>query len=238
MTPWFLAGGLALAVALYGLHRYAKGDPRRMAELLRTHGKQAAGGALLVFCAVMALRGNWMPALILGPIGLGLMKVGPWASGPWVQKTEKATGQTSRVRSAFLDMTLDHDTGDMSGAVVQGQFAGRELNSLVEADLKALALEARGDPDSLALIEAYLDRRFPGWRIDVEHDPNAGQRRPGATQAMTKEEAYEILGLAPGAGSDEVRAAHRALMKRLHPDQGGSTWLAAKINQAKDVLLK
>jgi hypothetical protein len=238
MTPWLIAGGLALLAALYALGRYAKGDPRRIAELARTHGKKAAGGVLLAFCAVMALRGNWMPALILGPIGLGLLKVGPWASGPWVQKSDKATGQRSRVRSAFLDMSLDHDTGDMTGTVVQGAYAGRDLATLGEGELKALALEARADGDSLALLEAYLDRRFPGWREDVERDADPGQRRPGPSQAMTKEEAHEILGLRPGASAEEIRAAHRALMKRLHPDQGGSTWLAAKLNQAKDVLLK
>ena len=92
-------------------------------------------------------------------------------------------------------------------------------------------------PQSAALFEAYLDRRMPGWRDHVEGDDTAGARGAANTGAMTDEEAYEILGLAPGASKAEIRAAHRRLMMRVHPDQGGSTFLAAKINQAKDWLL-
>lgn len=60
-------------------------------------------------------------------------------------------------------------------------------------------------------------------------------RAPGGP--MTRDEAYQVLGLAPGASETEIRAAHRRLMRGAHPDQGGSDWLAARINQARDVLL-
>ena len=93
------------------------------------------------------------------------------------------------------------------------------------------------DPDGVRLLEAYLDRRFPGWREHAERDADP---RPGPASAsvMTKEEAYQVLGLEPGAGEEAIRAAHRTLMKKLHPDQGGSTYLAARVNQAKDILLR
>jgi DnaJ-domain-containing protein 1 len=86
---------------------------------------------------------------------------------------------------------------------------------------------------------AYLDRRAPSWRDDVQAD--ATTREPGSSWSsgkMTDEEAYQILGVHPGASSADIGHAHRTLMKKLHPDQGGSTYLAARVNQAKDVLLR
>jgi len=134
-------------------------------------------------------------------------------------------------------MRLDHDSGAMTGRVLRGEHAGESLDDLNEADLLKLATAVAAEGDSAALLEAYLDRRTPGWREDVEGD---GAARTGGTAdagPMTDQQAYEILGLLPGAGNAEIRAAHRRLMKRVHPDQGGSTFLAAKINQAKDWLL-
>jgi DnaJ-domain-containing protein 1 len=134
-------------------------------------------------------------------------------------------------------MELDHDTGAMDGTVLAGNWAGRRLGTLDDAALQDLLAECRrSDPDGARLLEAYLDRRSPGWREDAERDDHARPGRPAAG-SMTEEEAYEVLGLAPGAGPDEIRRAHRALMKKLHPDQGGSTYLAARVNQAKEILL-
>ena len=159
----------------------------------------------------------------IGPIDLG--------------GSRRTPGGKSSVRSHYLEMELDHDTGAMSGRVIGGSFDGRRLDDLEEADLRLLYRELSGDPESLSLFEAYLDRRLPGWRDDVEDDTAAGAGGASDSGAMTDEQAYQVLGLAPGASEAEIRAAHRSLMKAVHPDQGGSTFLAAKINEAKDRLL-
>jgi len=123
----------------------------------------------------------------------------------------------------------------MRGAVINGPHAGTDLDRLDMTTLTTLVGEV--DEESRALLLAYLDRRDPGWREHVEHDTAAGLRSRSSGK-MTDEEAYQILGLQPGASDDEISRAHRALMKKLHPDQGGSTYLAARINEAKEVLLR
>jgi DnaJ domain len=135
-------------------------------------------------------------------------------------------------------MELDHDKGAMDGAVLAGALTGQRPNTLAQADLLRFLNECHAsDPDGVRLLEAYLDRRFPDRRTaDQDEDPAHPGTRP-ASGTMTREEAYQVLGLQPDAGPDEVRQAHRTLMKKLHPDQGGSTYLAARVNQAKDTFL-
>jgi DnaJ-domain-containing protein 1 len=124
--------------------------------------------------------------------------------------------------------------------VTAGPEAGRALDDFTLDELIALA---RGfDAESWALLESYLDRRFPAWREHAQGE-GAGRsggedRRAAPSGKMTAEEAYQILGLKPGAGRDDISRAHRGLMKKLHPDQGGSTYLAARVNEAKDTLLR
>ena len=144
-------------------------------------------------------------------------------------------GQSSGAAAAFVEMELNHDTGELDGLVKKGRFAGRRLGTLSQSELLGLLTEAGGDPDSRSLLEAYLDRRWPEWR--EQPDAQAGAR-PAATTAMDEAEALRILGLAAGASADEIKAAYRRLMGQLHPDRGGSDYLAAKVNAAKDVLLK
>jgi hypothetical protein len=141
------------------------------------------------------------------------------------------------VRTAALEMELDHDSGALEGMVLAGRFEGRQLGGLEEGDLVALRGELAGDADSLQLLEAYLDGRFPGWRDGVDADVGAGERVAPSAGAMTEQEAYQILGLEAGATAADIRKAHRRLMQRVHPDLGGSSFLAARINEAKDVLL-
>jgi hypothetical protein len=149
----------------------------------------------------------------------------------------KSPGQKSGVRTIALEMVLDHDSGLMEGKCLRGRFAGRELSSLAESQLLQLLEELSStDPQGVVLLEVYLDRRCKGWRDWKTETREKAKRSPrGAT--MTVSEAYEVLGLKLGAKQDQVRTAHRRLMMKFHPDQGGSTYLAARINEAKEVLL-
>jgi hypothetical protein len=132
-------------------------------------------------------------------------------------------------------MELDHDTGAMTGRILKGIFKGRGIESLAPKEMALLWQDCRfADPKSAQIIEAYLDREHPSWREDMAR----GEREMrGANGRMSTGEALDILGLEPGASEDDIRRAHRELMLKLHPDRGGSTYLAAQINEAKDVLL-
>jgi hypothetical protein len=143
----------------------------------------------------------------------------------------------SKVRTAFLEMELDHDTGAMRGRVIAGSHQGASLEALDRTALIKMLSEV--DADSRDLLAAYLDRMAPGWREQAQHGSSgsSGRPPPGGGK-MTEQEARQILGIGPGASKEEIIRAHRSLIKKLHPDQGGTTYLAARINEAKDVLLR
>jgi len=229
---YVILGGLALA-ALIGIGQlYVNLDTRTLIRLLRyfVGGGLVALGAVLILARQFALG---IPAIIAGGAAIATGRIGAIALGGGT----RTSGQTSRVTAEYLDASLDHDSGALRGTIRAGRYEGRELDDLDEGELRDLYEEVAGDPDSRALLEAYIDRRFPGWREDREDDDTSGTGSAADPSAMTDEEAYEILGLSPGATEAEVRAAHRRLLKGVHPDQGGSTFLAARINQAKDRLL-
>jgi len=139
------------------------------------------------------------------------------------------------VTTEHLEVELDHETGDVSGRVLKGFFAGRRLEDLKPVELAHLWQDCRfADPQSAQIIEAYLDRAHPTWREDMTRGAGA---EPATDGKMTRAQALDVLGLQEGASEEDIRRAHRELMKRMHPDHGGSTFLAAKINEAKDVLL-
>ena len=148
-----------------------------------------------------------------------------------------APGKRSTVRTAALEMELDHDTGGLEGLVLAGRHEGKMLGAMGMAELQQLYRELPGDPESRQLLETYLDGRFPIWRKDAETNGGEGLGVAPGSGAMTKEEAYKVLGLEAGAAAADVRKAHRRLMQRLHPDIGGTSFLAARINEAKDILL-
>jgi hypothetical protein len=224
-------GVLALAIVLLLAHGFSKTNPHNLAIALKAGG----GVAALGIAAVLGMRGRFELAATIGFIGLSLLGWVPWSIPGFGQRTQKSTGQVSRVRSAFVEMELDHDTGAMRGTILAGPHVGQSLDTLDVATLSAFLPDI--DDESRALLMAYLDRREPGWRDHAQAGATAG---PGtwSTGKMTEEEAYQILGLAPGASVDDISRAHRTLMKKLHPDQGGSTYLAARVNEAKDVLTR
>lgn len=150
------------------------------------------------------------------------------------QNSRPSAGNSSSVNSAILTMTLDHDSGGMNGTVTQGPLEGRSLDTLSEQEFIQLLSYCRSeDAQSARLLETYLDKRFgDSWRED---DP--GRSGPQQEAVSDKDKAYEILGLNPGASREEIVEAHRRLMQKLHPDRGGSDYLAAEINRAKDTLL-
>jgi hypothetical protein len=229
-----IIGLILLFLLVQGIKQFARMDARQAARLVR-HG----GGVLgMIGALFLLLRGRIGLAAALANV---VANFAGWrtttgaGSSPFRNVGAGARpGRASTARSAMIEMRLDHSSGAMTGRVLAGAYAGRGVESLSRPELLSLRQELqRDDPDGVNLLEAYLDRRFAGWR---EADEGQRQRRGGG--AMSRREALEVLGLAEGASAADVIRAHRALMKKFHPDHGGSTTLAARVNQAKDVLMQ
>ncbi len=228
--PALVFGILVLVLALWALNVVSKVDPRLGARVM----KAAGGIVLLGFAVFLGLRGEIGIAIPLGIFGLGLLGWMPFGPAGFSDRTKKSGGKTSRVRAAYLEMQLDHDSGAMHGTIIAGRHQGVSLDRL---DVPTLAgLLGDYDEESRALLMAYLDRREPGWRENAQGDATAP--RSSASGKMTEQEAYQILGLQAGASAEAIAGAHRTLMKKFHPDQGGTTYLAARINEAKEILLR
>ena len=234
--PTLFIGLLALMLAVWLLKSFARSDPRALIKI----GRTAGGIVALAGAAFLGVRGQVLLAVPLGVTGLSLLGLQEWlppAIRPYAWPFgQKSSGQVSRVRSNFIEMTLDHDTGAMTGMIVAGRLKGTSLDTLELSVL--LGLLGEFDEESSNLLAAYLDRRHPRWRENVDDGATAGRRGPTRSGKMSEEEAYQILGLRPGASADEIGRAHRSLMMKLHPDHGGSTYLAARVNEAKAVLLR
>lgn len=219
-----LAGGGAL------LWWFMRTNPAVVAQRMRLFGGAVAMGLALF----LLLRGAFPLAAPLAMLGLWLFAAAGMGGGFGAAGT--SAGQTSHVVTEHLEMRLDLETGRITGRVLKGLFEGRAIESLKPEELALLWQDCRvADPQSAQILETYLDQVHPTWREDVKRGEERFSGGPDGRMGVA--EAYEILGLQEGAGVDEIRKAHRELMLRLHPDRGGSTYLAAKINEAKDVLL-
>jgi hypothetical protein len=246
VLAYFFLGMALLAGLIVAGRWFVNADPKTLAKALKwTAGVVVVG--IIVFLVATGRLG-WaimaLPALL------------PWmARARAVHRAAKnfsrmsggimgGGGRTSEVRTRFLRMTLEHDSGAMNGEVIEGPHAGRPLDDLSLADLLDLLNTCHlHDVQSAQVLETYLDRVHPDWRERAQAAGAAAGNGNGAGAAapvpggMSREEAYQVLGLDPGASDEEIKAAHHRLIANLHPDHGGSTYLAAKINQAKDVLM-
>ena len=236
--------GLSLVAGLILMGRWLlNAEPRDILRVAKWSAITFAGGVALF----VLLRGRleWLFYAIpfLVPFLLrnwGLMRsirnAAKAARGP-------TPGQSTGVRTAWLAMTLDHDSGAMDGEVLRGPYTGWMLSDLDDNDLRSLAHDLQSDPESLQIFDAWIERMRPDLAGGGPEDGASSRQSTGGgprkrdDAAMTRTVALDILGLKEGASESEIREAHRRLMMANHPDRGGSSWVAARINQAKDYLL-
>jgi hypothetical protein len=230
--PLLLLGLAVLAAAAFGIFWFMRANPSALARVVRlvlaAVGTVGVGGIL-----IFGIR--FMPGMLPELLGLAGVVVATLIAravrrAPSGGFSTPGAAKRTVVRTAYLDAWIDHGTGDVGGVVLQGRFVGRALDGLSDSDLLHLHGECASDGDSLRVLESYLDRRLGGaWRT------TQAPRERG--DEMTREDALAVLGLTAGADDEEIRAAHRRLIQRVHPDVGGSADLAARINRAKEVLL-
>ncbi|WP_422024118.1 DnaJ domain-containing protein [Pyruvatibacter mobilis] len=216
----------------------------QLAKLLRYVG----GGLLGLLCLFLAVTGRLGLAIPVGAFAFALLSGNTAFLGRLAKAVpgfgSPSEGQVSTIETPWLSLWLEHDSGHMGGRVRQGRFSGADLAHLDGDDLRLLREELGHDAESLRLLDGYIERERPDvdeTGASEESEEQAGdwgkQSRRQSSGIMSEDEAYEVLGLSPGATVDEIKAAHRELMRKVHPDTGGSSYLAAKINQAKDLLL-
>jgi hypothetical protein len=231
-----LGGVVILAGLLLLVYLFVNADPAKLARGLKW---TAIGLAVLLFLFLLLSERFaflWLPLTLALPYLRRARSL--WGGF----RNANSGGSSSDIATPYLRMSLDHDSGAMTGTVLAGRFAGMRLEEMTRSDLLALLRECRAaDEEGARLVEAYLDRADPEWRDEFA----AGQDSGGGTQPprtgpddISVDEAYAILGLAPGAEEAAIKAAHHRLMMQLHPDHGGTDYLATKINRARDVLLK
>jgi hypothetical protein len=235
------AAGAALLLLILALRWFARLPPPVARRVLK---RSVMWGLIGVFVALAATgRLQWLYAAIGAliaalprliwyvPLIGGLLR--RYQAYRASTRPSPPGGKTSTVESRFVRMTMNHDSGEVEGVVLEGAFRGARLAELGMEQLLELLRECRlQDEESARLVEAWLDRHHEGWQ------EARASTSSSSTGDMTVEEALQVLGLEPGANEEDIISAHRRLMQKMHPDRGGSAWVAARINQAKDVLVR
>jgi hypothetical protein len=231
--------GIAVLIGLMLLARgFVNAEPKQLAHTLKWTGIVLAGALVVYLAATRQIEWLFSAAAVAAPFIMRWRRMrGPMRG--W-GNSSPSSGQSSTVETRLIRMSLDHDSGTIDGTVLEGTLAGRKLSELQLAQLLALLRECRvADEQSASVLEAYLDRTQKSWRdTDAETADEKRSRAWGrSSTALTREEAFKVLGLEPGATPEQIKEAHRRLMRSYHPDMGGSDYLAARINEAKDLLL-
>lgn len=232
---YFFGFAVVAVLCIYILNLYFNGKTAQLVRSLRW----ILGGGALAIAAILGMTGRMGVASMFGLAGGAILSRG--RLGPIdFNAMDPPEGATSKVRSTYFEMALDHDNGDIAGRIIAGSFGGQDLWDLGQEDTGKLLTEVQHDADSLSLLEAWLDANRYGWReyfggTTGEQSDHSG---PARARALDEQQAREILGVSADATTEEIKTAYHRLLKAVHPDQGGSNYLAARINEAKDFLLK
>lgn len=233
---------IGILIALFlALRWFTRSSPAAVSKALRRLGLAALVALGLWLVLTGKLAGLFAVAAGLAPWVMRALRLHSlWKSVGQMggaRTAQASPGNRSSVDTRFFRMSLDHDTGQLDGEILEGPGTGSLLSQVNFEQAMDLWSRAQVDPPSAQVLESWLDRTWPDWREKAGTGPR--DEKPAATTgAMSRDEAWEILGLQPDSSADDVKAAHRRLMRMVHPDHGGSTWLASRINQARDLLLE
>ena len=244
MARLILFAGIVFLLSLL-LRGFLRASPAVVARTIK-RGLIGLAGILLIWLMASGRLG-WLVPVIGGLVAVVvrmlplIARLAPALHRLWTLKRSSMGGPApangSVVEARFVRMRLDHDSGEMSGEVLEGVFAGRQINDLTMAEVvQLLQICLQHDADSAALVKAYLDRIY-GEEWQASAAEGGSGHEPSGGDAMTIEEACQVLGVSRDASKQEIIEAHRRLIQRMHPDRGGTDYLAAKINQAKELLL-
>jgi hypothetical protein len=228
MLSYFIIGTALLIALIIGGNALVSAKPSTILKTVRITALilLSAGAAFMAFTG----RFNYASALAFAALFFLRNK-------PLFSSSKPSPGQSSSVTTEWLDASLDHDSGEMNAKILKGDFSGHTLSDLSLEQLNQLRQTLTIDQESLAILDAFISRNFEGNHQEETSNANSGTQNNPNSGAMSRSEAYDVLGLTPTATLEDIKAAHKKLMKKFHPDHDGSAYMAAKINQARDILI-